>query len=117
MMQADVEEMANQIAKELIAQQTKFFQDEMKNMLDEMSKMKEELSKKVENAISGKNEATKDNASDVGAGEHAHGKKCIQTWDSIMDNSSKVQLYILLSSTLASHLTLMEQDTPIGLTR
>ena len=39
-----------------------------------MSKMKEELSKKVEDAISGKNEATKDNASDVGAGEHAHGK-------------------------------------------
>ena len=67
MMQADVEEMANQIAKELIAQQTKFFQDEMKNMLDEMSKMKEELSKKVEDAISGKNEATKDNVSDVGA--------------------------------------------------
>ena len=66
-MRADVEEMAKQIAKELMAQQTKFFQDEMKKMQDEMSKMKEELSKKVEDAISGKNEATKDNASDVGA--------------------------------------------------
>ena len=42
-------------------------------MQDEMSKMKEELSKKVEDAISGKNEAIKDNASDVGAGEHAVG--------------------------------------------
>ena len=43
--------------------------------------MKEELSKKVDDAISGKNDATSDNneankdaASDVGAGEHAHGK-------------------------------------------
>ena len=39
----------------------------MKKMQDEMSKMKEELSKKVEDAISGKNDVTKDNASDVGA--------------------------------------------------
>ena len=45
-----------------------------------MSKMKEELSKKVDDAISGKNdisdknEANKDAASDIGAGEHAHGK-------------------------------------------
>ncbi|XP_066311232.1 uncharacterized protein [Miscanthus floridulus] len=45
-----------------MAQQIKFFQDEMKKMQDEMSKMKEELSKKVEDAISGKNDATKDNA-------------------------------------------------------
>ena len=74
-MRADAKEMVEQIAKELMAQQTKFFQDEMKKMQDEMNKMKEELSKKVENAISGKNEATKDNASDVGAGEHAHGKE------------------------------------------
>ena len=59
-MQADAKEMAKQIAKELMAQQTKFFQDEMKKMQDEMSK-------KVEDAISGKNDATKDNASDVGA--------------------------------------------------
>ena len=43
--------------------------------------MKEELSKKVDDAISGKNDATsgkndanKDAASDIGAGEHAHGK-------------------------------------------
>ena len=75
-MRADVEEMAKQIAKELMAQQTKFFQDEMKKMQDEMSKMKEELSKKVEDAISGKNdtsdknEANKDSASDIGAGQH-----------------------------------------------
>jgi len=53
----------------------------MKKMQDEMSKMKEELSKKVDDAISGKNdttsdknEANKDVASDIGAGEHAHGK-------------------------------------------
>ena len=39
----------------------------MKKMQDEMSKMKEELSKQVEDAISVKNEATKNNASDVGA--------------------------------------------------
>ena len=46
-----------------------------------MSKLKEELSKKVDDAISGKNdttsdknEANKDAASDIGAGEHAHGK-------------------------------------------
>jgi hypothetical protein len=36
--------MARQIAKELMAQQTKFFEDEMKKMQDEMSKMKKELS-------------------------------------------------------------------------
>ena len=42
--------------------------------------MKEELSKKVDDAISGKNdtsdknETNKDAASDIGAGEHAHGK-------------------------------------------
>ena len=46
-----------------------------------MSKMKKELSKKVDDAISGKNDATsgnneanKDAASDVRASEHAHGK-------------------------------------------
>ena len=43
--------------------------------------MKEELGKMVDDAISGKNdttsdknEANKDAASDIGAGEHAHGK-------------------------------------------
>ena len=73
-MKVDATEMANHIAKELMTEQAKLFQDEMKKMQDEMSKVKKELSKKVEDAISGKNEATKDNASDVGAGEHAHGK-------------------------------------------
>ena len=74
-LQADANEMAKQIARELMAEQAKLFQDEMKKMQDEMSKMKEELSNKVEDAISGKNVATKDNASDVGAGnENAHGK-------------------------------------------
>ena len=66
-MKVDATEMAKQIAKELMAEQAKLFQDEMKKMQDEMSKMKEELSKKVEDAISGKNDATKDYASDVGA--------------------------------------------------
>ena len=80
-MQADAIEMAKKKAKELMGAQVKFFQDEMKKMQDEMSKMKEELSKKVDDAISGKNDATsgkneanKDAASDIGAGEHAHGK-------------------------------------------
>ena len=39
----------------------------MKKMQDEMNKLKDELSKKVEDVISGKNDATKDYASDVGA--------------------------------------------------
>ena len=57
-----------------MAEQTKFFQDEMKKMHDEMGKLKNELSKKVEDAISGKIDGAKDNASDVGAGnENAHG--------------------------------------------
>ena len=73
-MKADATKMAKQIAKELMAEQAKLFQDEMKKMQDEMSKMKKELSKKVDDAISGKNEVNKDVASDVGAGEHAHGK-------------------------------------------
>ena len=80
-MQVDATEMAKKIAKELMAAQVKFFQDEMKKMQDEMSKMKEELSKKVDDAISGKNDATsgkneanKDAAIDVGVSEHAHGK-------------------------------------------
>ena len=80
-MQADATEMAKKIAEELIAAQVVFFQDEMKKMQDEMSRMKEELSKKVDDAISGKNDATsdkneanKDAASDIGAGEHVHGK-------------------------------------------
>ncbi|XP_066384849.1 uncharacterized protein [Miscanthus floridulus] len=79
--QANVTEMAKKIAKELMAAQVKFFQDEMKKVQDEMSKMKEELSKEVDDAISdkndktsGKNKANKDAASDVGADEHAHGK-------------------------------------------
>jgi len=50
-----------------MTEQTKFFQDEMKKMQDEMNKLKDELSKKVEDVISGKNDATKDYASDVGA--------------------------------------------------
>ena len=61
-MKANAIKLAKQIAKELMAEQAKLFQDEMKKMQDEMSKMKEELSKKVEDAISGKNEVTKDNA-------------------------------------------------------
>ena len=65
-MQADATEMAKQIAKELMVEQAKLFQHEMKKMQDEMSKMKEVLNKKVEDAISGKNDATKDNASDIG---------------------------------------------------
>ena len=73
-MKVDATEIAKQIVKQLMAEQAKLFLEEMKKMQDEMSKMKEELSKKVKDAISGKNEATKDNASDVGAGEHAHGK-------------------------------------------
>ena len=72
--QVDADEMAKKIAEELIAAQVVFFQDEMKKMQDEVSKMKEELSKKVDDAISGKNKANKDAASDVGAGEHAHRK-------------------------------------------
>jgi len=43
-------------------------------MQDEISKMKEQLSKKVEDAVSGMNDGTKDTTSDVGWGEHAHGK-------------------------------------------
>ena len=73
-MQANALEMAKKIAEELMAAQVKFFQDEMKKMQDEMSKMKEELSKKDDDAISGKNEANKDAANDIGAGEHAHEK-------------------------------------------
>ena len=73
-MQANAAEMAMKIAEELMAAQVKFFQDEMKKMQDEMSKMKEELSKKIKDVVSGKNDATKDTASDVGAGKHAHGK-------------------------------------------
>ena len=59
----------------------------------------------------------KDAASDIGAGEHAHGKGIYSNMSFDLDNSLKVHLYILLPSTLASHLTLMEQDTPIGPTR
>jgi len=79
-MQAVATEVAKKIAEELMVAQVKFFQDEMKKMQDEMSKMKEELSKKVDDAISGKNdtsdknEPNKDAASDIRAGEHAHGK-------------------------------------------
>ena len=79
--QADATKMAKKIAKESMVAQVKFFQDEMKKMQDDMSKMKEELSKKVDDAISfkndtirDKNEANKDATSDIGAGEHAHGK-------------------------------------------
>ena len=73
-MQAVAAEMAKKIAEELMVAQVKFFQDEMKKIQDELSKMKEELRKKVDDAISGKNEANKDAASDIGAGEHTNGK-------------------------------------------
>ena len=116
-MQAHATAMAKQIAKELMAEQAKLFQDEMKKIQDEMSKMKEKLSKKVEVAISGKNEATKDNASDVGAGEHAHGKEMYSNMGFDYGQLIKGPPYILLPPTSASHLTLMEQDTLIGLTR
>ena len=117
-MKVDAIEMAKQIAKELMAQQTKFFQDEMENMQDEMSKMKEELSKKVEDAISGKNEATKDNASDVGAAnDNVQGKGVYSSIGFDYGQLIKVHLCISPSSTMASHLTSMEQDIPIGPTR
>ena len=79
-MQAVAIEMAKKIAEELMSTQAKLFQDGMKKMQDEMSKMKEELSKKVDDVISGKNdtsdknEANKDAASNIRAGEYAHGK-------------------------------------------
>ena len=80
-MQAEANEMAKTIAKELMAEQAKLFKDEMRKMQDEMNKLKEELSKKVDDAISGKNDPTsskndanKDTTSDVGAGENGHGK-------------------------------------------
>jgi len=74
-MQVDPAKMAKQIAKELMAEQAKLFQDEMKKMQDEMSKLKNELSKKVEDAISGKIDGAKDNASEFGAGnENVQGK-------------------------------------------
>jgi hypothetical protein len=74
-MQAEATEMAKTIAKELMAEQAKLFKDEMKKMQDEMNKLKKEFSKEVEDAISGKNDANKDAASDVGDGEHAQGKE------------------------------------------
>ena len=42
-MKAEAAERAKQIARELMSEQTKFFQEEMKKMQDEMRKMKEEL--------------------------------------------------------------------------
>jgi ribosomal protein S17E len=74
-MQADAAEFAKQIARELMAKQTKLFQDEMNKMKYEMSKMKDELSKKFENAISGKNDEAKDNASDIGAAQDKWSRK------------------------------------------
>ena len=67
-MKVEAAELAKQIARELMSEQTKFFQEEMKKMKDEMGKMKEELSKKVEDVISGtsKGNGAKDNMSDVG---------------------------------------------------
>ena len=103
--------------------QVKLFQDEMKKMQDEMSKMKEKLSKKVDDAISGKNdtsdknEANKDAASDIGASEHAHGKGIYSNMNFDYGQLIKGYLYMPLPSTLASDLTLIEQDTPIGPTR
>jgi hypothetical protein len=48
------QELAKEIAKELMAVQAKLFQDEMKKMQDEMSKLKEELSKKVDELVARK---------------------------------------------------------------
>ena len=52
------------------------------------------MSKKVDDAISGKNDTTsdknepnKDAASDIGAGEHAHGKGIYSNMSLSMDNS------------------------------
>ena len=74
-MQANAVEMAKQIAKELMAEKAKLFQDEMKKMQDEMSKLKNELSKKVEDVISDKIDGAKDNTSEFGVGnENVQGK-------------------------------------------
>jgi predicted nuclease with TOPRIM domain len=82
------QELAKEIAKELMAAQAKLFQDKMKKMQDEMSKLKEELSKKVDDAISGKkfeeatsgkNDNGQDGASDVGAREHSQPKRIYST--------------------------------------
>ena len=76
-MKVEAAELAKQIARELMSEQTKFFQEEMKKMKDEMGKMKEELSKKVEDVISGtsKGNGAKDNMSDAGGDkEILHGR-------------------------------------------
>ena len=70
-------ELAKQISREMMDDQTKMFQEEMKKMQDEMFKMKEELSKKVEDVISGtsKGNGDKDNMSDAGGDkETPHGR-------------------------------------------
>jgi galactokinase/mevalonate kinase-like predicted kinase len=117
------QELAKEIAKELVAAQAKLFQDEMRKMQDEMNKLKEELSKKVDDAISGKkvdeatsgkNENQNDGGSEIGVGEHGHQKGIYSSVN--FDYSSKLHIHILHPSTLA-HLTLMEQDIRIGLTR
>jgi galactokinase/mevalonate kinase-like predicted kinase len=118
------QELAKEIGKELVAAQAKLFQDEMRKMQDDMNKLKEELSKKVDDAISGKkvdeatsgkNENQNDGGSEIGAGEHGHQKGIYSSVN--FDYSSELHIHILHPSTLASHLTLMEQDIWIGLTR
>ena len=47
--------------------------------------------------------------------EHAHGKGIYSNMN--FDYGQLIKGSPLHTSTLASHLTLMEQDTPIGLTR
>ena len=83
-----------------------------------MSKMKEELSKKVEEAISGMNDATKDNASDIGGDkENSHCKGIYSNTSFDYGQLINGPPCISPPSTMASHLTLMEQDTLIGPTR
>jgi len=75
------QELAKEIAKELLVAQSKLFQDEMKKMQDEMNKLKEELSKKVEDAIGSRKfdegpsgHKDNDNASEVGGREEGQPK-------------------------------------------
>jgi len=75
------QELAKEIVKELLAAQSKLFQDEMKKMQDEMNKLKEELSKKVEDAIGSRKfdegpsgHKDNDNASEVGGREEGQPK-------------------------------------------
>jgi len=82
------QELAKEIAKELMAAQAKLFQDEMKKMQDEMNKLKEELSKKVDDVVGsrkvdegpiGNKDNDKDNASEVGGREEGQPKGIYST--------------------------------------